>query len=304
MDKSKEYFWQYKDLKKRIEVILSDYRKNVDYYYSDLYVSSPDYFPIYKSAKVEYVYLPNNPTWSGIAYYIGENGNSSVDSIDELKLPKDYVQTYTNITDEKLGELVAEYFDIGKLYKGPILMPNINVLTFTNDGSLGSSFASEDAERWTKDSKRPISFATNKHQNIPIPSSIKAYRSLIESITDEEFGSEIKEAYSCYNNKEFLACSLVLSRALECICILLLNTKNKEIYLRMNANQRTLNGLGNALFKNQLISDYELYKLKASINYRNSVNHETSGTEFYQAINHIFDGIRLIANKILNSSDN
>ena len=33
MDEDKEYFWQYKDLKKRIAVILSDYRKNVDYYY-------------------------------------------------------------------------------------------------------------------------------------------------------------------------------------------------------------------------------------------------------------------------------
>lgn len=43
MDKEKDYFWQYADIKKRIKVILSDYRKTVDYYYTDLRISNPEY---------------------------------------------------------------------------------------------------------------------------------------------------------------------------------------------------------------------------------------------------------------------
>lgn len=303
VDNDKEYFWQYKDLEKRIEKILKDYRKTVDYYYSDVNVSNPEYFPIYHSAKVNYVELSNNPSWSGIAFYLGPNNDSNNDSIVKLSLPKNYVQTHTNVSDNELGQLVAKHFNIKELYKDPILMPKINVLAFTNDSSLGESFASEDAERWVKDSKTKIAFHDNKHQNIPIPSSIKAYRSLTESISNDEFVSEINEAYSCYRNKELLACSLVLTRALECISILLLNSKDPAIYLNMKPSQQTLSGIGNALFKHQLINSYELNKLKASINYRNSVNHQTKITEIRQVINHIFDGIRLIADKILNSSN-
>lgn len=303
MDNEKEYLWQYKDLKKRIQRILTNYRNTVDYYYSDINTSNPEYFPMYHSAKVKYITFHGNPMWSGIAFYFGKNEESDNDSIIKLDLPKDYIQTHANVSDDQIGELVAQYLKIDGLYKEPILMPKISTLAFTNDGTLGESFANEDAKRWKRDSKNIISFNTKQYQNITIPSSISAYRSLTESISDDEFVAEINEAFSCYKNKEYLACSLVLSRALECICILLLNSEDENIYRSMQPSQQTLNGFGNALFRNHLINNYELNYLKASINYRNSVNHQTPIVEIRQIINHIFDGIRLIANKILNSSD-
>lgn len=251
-----------------------------------------------------YVELPDNPTWSGIAYYIGPNKKENSDSIIQLKLPQNYVQTHTNVKDIELGKLIAKYFKLNDLYKDPVLMPKINVLAFTNDGSMGASMASEDARQWVKDSSTNISFNNTDHQNTPVPASITAYRTLTESIKDKEFVSEIQEAFSCYFHEEFLACALVLSRSLECICILLLNTKDENIYLNMDIGQQTLNGLINALFRNNLIDGYERSILKAAASYRNSVNHQTPVTEFHKVINNIFDGIRLVANKILNSHNN
>ncbi|MEK1356145.1 hypothetical protein HCY81_01770 [Limosilactobacillus fermentum] len=136
MDKVKEYFWQYKDLKKRIEVILKNYRATVDYYYSDLKDSNPDYFKMYNSAKVWFVAFHNNPTWSGVAFYFGANEKSE-DEIKEVDLPVDYISSYSNIPDDKIGSLIAKKLHIlDILYKEPIMMPKVNILAFTNDGLL------------------------------------------------------------------------------------------------------------------------------------------------------------------------
>ena len=152
MDKVKEYFWQYKDLKKRIEVILKNYRATVDYYYSDLKDSNPDYFKMYNSAKVGFVAFHNNPTWSGVAFYFGANEKSE-DEIKEVDLPVDYISSYSNIPDDKIGSLIAKKLHIlDILYKEPIMMPKVNILAFTNDGSLGQSFANEEAKKWKNDS--------------------------------------------------------------------------------------------------------------------------------------------------------
>ena len=259
MDKVKEYFWQYKDLKKRIEVILKNYRATVDYYYSDLKDSNPDYFKMYNSAKVRFVAFHNNPTWSGVAFYFGANEKSE-DEIKEVDLPVDYISSYSNIPDDKIGSLIAKKLHIlDILYKEPIMMPKVNILAFTNDGSLGQSFANEEAKKWKNDSITSIDDGRINEglPNIELPASISAYRSLLDNIDNAELSFEVEEAVSCYKSKEYLACALVLSRALEWSCKLLLDTEDPEIYSGLPAGSRSLNSLANRLESHHLIDSYE-----------------------------------------------
>ncbi|WP_296112963.1 hypothetical protein [uncultured Limosilactobacillus sp.] len=306
MDKGKEYFWQYKDLKKRIEVILKNYRATVDYYYSDLKDSNPNYFKMYNSAKVRFVVFHNNPTWSGVAFYFGANEKPE-DEIKEVDLPVDYISSYSNIPGNKIGNLIAKKLHIlDSLYKEPIMMPKVNILAFTNDGSLGQSFANEEAKNWKNDSTTSIDDGRiNEDQfvapNIELPASILAYRSLLDNIDNDELSFEVEEAVSCYKHKEYLACALVLSRALEWSCKLLLDTEDPEIYSGLPAGSRSLNSLANQLESHRLIDSYEHNQLKASIDYRNSIAHATPITQIRNIIQHIFEGIHLIVQKIIDS---
>lgn len=309
MDNDKEYFWQYKDLKKRIEAILKNYRASIDYYYSDLKDANPDYFKMYDSARVKFAVFQGNPTWSGVAFYFGANDKNK-DDIEEISLPDDFVSSYSNIPDSKLGNLIAKKLNfLGNLYKEPIMMPHINVLTFTNDGLLGQSFASEEAEKWKNNSTTAIDNNQLREEllsvpSIELPASISAYRSLLDNIDDSELSFEIKEAVSCYKNKEYLASALVLSRALEWSCKLLLDTANSELYSSLPTSGRSLNALANQLESHHLINSYEHNQLKASIDYRNSIAHATPVTQIRNIIQHIFEGINLIIQKTIDSRNN
>nr|DAO41541.1 MAG TPA: hypothetical protein [Caudoviricetes sp.] len=309
MDNDKEYFWQYKDLKKRIKIILKNYRESIDYYYSDLKDANPDYFKMYDSAKVKFVVFHGNPNWSGVAFYFGAN-NKDTDEIEEISLSTDFVNSYSNIPDDKLGNLIAKKLNfLDDLYKEPIMMPHVNILAFTNDGLLGQSFASEEAQKWKDDSSTTIGSsqlhkATSNVPTIELPASLSAYRSLLDNIDDEELSYEISEAVSCYKNEEYLASALVLSRALEWSCKLLLDTADPEIYSNLPASNRSLNSLANQLESHQLINSYEHNQLKASIDYRNSIAHATPITQIRNIVQHIFEGISLIIQKIIDSRNN
>ena len=303
VDNDKEYFWQYKDLKKRIAVILSDYRKNVDYYYSDLHSSNPEYFPIYNTAWVKYVELPDDPSDSGIAFYLGPSKTHN-DLIEKVSLPNDFVQTYSNKSTQDLVRKIAEKseIDLRGLYKEPVLMPHINQLSFYYDAGIGSSFASADAKKWNDDTEKLIAQVYPK-RGFSLPASISAYRSLIDQIDDDEFRFEIKEAFDCYKNENYLACALVLCRALEWSCKLLLDKADSNIYTCLSTNNRTLNVLANKLEEQGLINSFEHSQLKAAIDYRNSIAHATPITQVKNCIQRIFDGIRLTSEKIINLHD-
>lgn len=300
----KEYFWQYADLKKRIEEILKDYRKNVDYFFSDLYDSNPDYFPIYKSAKVLYLEFKNDPTTSGVAFYCGP-GESNKDIIKKINISQEFIETHTNRTSQELVRTIAKKakIDLHSLYKEPILMPRIGEPSFHNDRGIGESFASGDAKIWKDDTEKFISNAY-PDRDFGLPSSIKKYSSLTEAINDKEITFEIKEAFSCYQHKEYLACAMVLCRALEWSCKLLLDTCDPTIYSSLSIQDRTLNTLANKLESNNLINSYEHAQLKASIDYRNSIAHATPITQIKSNIQHIFSGIKLISQKIIEAVNN
>lgn len=303
MDNDKEYFWQYKDMVKRIKTILTDYRANVDYFYSDLYDSNPDYFPIYKSAKVLYLPFENNPVNSGVAFYCGPSADSK-DHIDRLNISQEFIETQTNRSDQEIIRVIADKagINIHSLYKEPIIMPKLGQFSYFNDKGIGYSFASGDANIWNDDTEAFISSMYPKRK-LKLPSSISNYRPLIEAVDDDEFSFEIHEAFSCFNHKEYLACAMVLCRALELSCKLLLDTADPEIYSQLSTNDRSLNSLANKLESNNLINSYEHCQLKAAIDYRNSIAHATPITEIRNIIQQIFNGIRLIAQKLIDSEN-
>lgn len=183
------------------------------------------------------------------------------------------------------------------------MMPKVNILAFTNDGSLGQSFANEEAKKWKNDSITSIDDGRINEglPNIELPASISAYRSLLDNIDNAELSFEVEEAVSCYKSKEYLACALVLSRALEWSCKLLLDTEDPEIYSGLPAGSRSLNSLANRLESHHLIDSYEHNQLKASIDYRNSIAHATPITQIRNIVQHIFEGIHLIVQKIIDS---
>lgn len=304
MNNDKEYFWQYKDLKKRIETILKDYRDNVDYFFSDLYDSNPEYFPLYESAKVLYLPFEKDPTSSGVAFYCGPGVNGK-DVIQKINLSQEFIQTHTNRSSQDLVSIIAEKakIDLRSLYKEPILMPKMGELSFHNDKGIGSSFASSDAKQWKDDTEKLISYAYPK-RDFELPSSISKYQTLIDTINDDEFSFEIKEAFHCFQHREYLACALVLGHTLEYSCKLLLDEVDPQIYVSIPTINRTLNPLANKLESKQLISDFEHNQLKAAIDYRNSIAHSSSITETRNAIQRIFEGIKLIAQKIENLRNN
>ena len=67
------------------------------------------------------------------------------------------------------------------------------------------------------------------------------------------------------------------------------------------AGRRSLNSLANQLESHRLIDSYEHNQLKASIDYRNSIAHATPITQIRNIIQHIFEGIHLIVQKIIDS---
>lgn len=304
MDDDKEYLWQYKDLGKRIKEILKDYRANVDYFYSDLYDSNPDYFPIYKSAKVLYLPFKNDPSTSGVAFYCGAGSNGD-DEIEEINIPQRFIETHTNRSSQDLIRIIAEKagINIHDLYKAPVLMPKLGQLSYENDKGMGYSFASGDAKEWNDDTEKFISYAYPK-KNLKLPSSISKYHTLIDAVNDKEFSFEIEEAFNCFKHEEYLACAMVLCRSLELACKLLLDSFDPEIYINLPANSRTLNPLANKLEANHLINNYEHNLLKAAIDYRNSVAHATPITEVRNSVQQIFNGIRLIAQKLIDFKNN
>ena len=269
-----------------------------------MYSSNPEYFPIYKTAWVKYVELPDDPSNSGIAFYLGSSKTES-DLIEKISLPNDFVQTYSNKTTQDLVRKITEKvkIDLSSLYKEPILMPHINQLSFHYDAGIGSSFASDDAKRWNDDTEKLIENAYPQ-KDFPLPASISAYKSLTDQISDDEFNFEIKEAFECYKNKNYLACAMVLCRALEWSCKLLLDEADSNIYTSLSTNSRTLNVLANKLEEQGLINSFEHNQLKAAIDYRNSIAHATPITQVRNCIQRIFEGIRLISEKIVNLHNN
>lgn len=304
MDDDKEYRWQYKDLGKRIKEILKDYRANVDYFYSDLYDSNPDYFPIYKSAKVLYLPFKNDPSTSGVAFYCGAGSNGD-DEIEEINIPQRFIETHTNRSSQDLIRIIAEKagINIHDLYKAPVLMPKLGQLSYENDKGMGYSFASGDAKEWNDDAERFISYAYPK-KNLKLPSSISKYHTLIDAINDKELSFEIEEAFNCFKHEEYLACALVLGRALEYTCKLLLDQADSKIYASIPTANRTLNTLANKLESENLIDSFEHNALKAAILYRNSIAHATPVTKIKNVIQQIFAGIKLLAQKIKDIRNN
>lgn len=300
MDDDKEYFWQYKDLGKRIKEILKDYRANVDYFYSDLYDSNPDYFPIYKSAKVLYLPFKNDPSMSGVAFYCGTGSNGN-DEIKKIDIPQEFIETHTNRSSQDLVRIIAKKagINIHDLYKAPVLMPKLGQLSYENDKGMGYSFASGDAKEWNDDTEKFISYAYPK-KKLKLPPSISKYHTLIDTINDKEFSFEIKEAFNCFKHEEYLACALVLGRTLEYTCKLLLDQADPEIYASIPITNRTLNPLANKLESKELINNFEHNSLKAAIAYRNSIAHATPVTKMRNVIQQIFAGIELLAQKIEN----
>lgn len=301
MDDDKEYLFYFKDIKKRFEVIWQDYRENVDLYYSDIYKTNPEYFPLYRGMKVKYILLPKG-TVKAIAYY--ESGTKNGVKIEHLNLPSDFFETSTNRSLNDLSAAILKELQINishYYFNEPVFMSKMtDVASYDADGGWGPYFAQRDAQKYLHDDHTNLELIKpdiEPEQKIKLPNTISKYRPLLDVIDDSEFAFELQQAYSCYKSQLFLASALVVGRLLETTCQLLIKKHNENDFFNIRSQNRTIGTFADTLEKQHVLNSSEKNDLIAAAMYRNTVAHSTKGTDFQIKIQEMFRMLTILVEK-------
>lgn len=300
MEDSKQFLWRYYDIEKRMEEIHKKYKELVDIFFGDVIDKNIGYFPYYDGFSYSYADLDIS-IYRGLIYihdnHVGMKPN-------KIPITKEDVIKRTDRSFEKLSIYIKESY-----INDPIIfefqMLNLSDLANAHsDDAIAHYFFETHADIYSIDRKtsieRNIDLLPESANNLP--ASLRKYTSLLETINDKDFKDHINEAYDCFMSNKRLATSLLLGRALELMCRLILNKYDKSIIKKLPDPKRTLGNLINQLEKNDLIDEYTKHSIKAAAEHRNSIMHSIKIEEYNSIIQTLFDVIVKLADIYKSSS--
>lgn len=126
--------------------------------------------------------------------------------------------------------------------------------------------------------------------------AIETFLIKLKKVNDKDFETHIVEAYDCFMSEKRLATSLLLGRALELMCRLILNKFDKDIIKQTPDYKRNIRTFLNEMENNDLIEEHLKHSVKAAIEHRNSIMHGIKIEEYNSIIQTLFDEIAKLSN--------
>ncbi|MCU5337948.1 Uncharacterized protein BCZB5J_06493 [Bacillus cereus] len=301
MAKEKLYFSVYKNIEDRLEYIWKSYKEKVNLYYQDIYELHNEYFRLYSGIKFIYVPIEFDDL-IGIAYVMKGSYEGLV--IEERELPKDFFSSSIGreqtVIVNKITEIVGIKED--ELYsKEPLSLSNLTTLRFdSSDYGTGQYFAQQEYELFNKDRHENIGYHTKDFISVPdLPISISKYGPLLDKVNDDNFKSELHEAFLCFKNELFLSSALVVGRLIEtALKLLIIKSLGKEKFYNIPSNKRVIGKFTDVLEENEIINGSEKNSIISAAMIRNSISHSTGKTDFKAKIHIMFSELVMICEKI------
>lgn len=301
MEESKIYLWRYYDIEQRMNEIHKKYKELVDVFFGDIVNKNGGYFPYYNGFQYSYADLDIS-FYRGLIYIHGSsNGMSPI----KLPLTRENVIKRTERSFDELNEYIKNNF-IKNLVVFEFQMLHVSDLANAHsDDAIAHYLFETHADKYSTDRNTSIGRAVNllPESANNLPASLKKYTKLLENVDDEEFKNHILEAYECYISDKKLATSLLLGRALELICRLILNKYDKKIIKEIPDNKRSIGNFLNKMEYYELIEEHLKHSVKAASEHRNSIMHSIKIEEYNSIIQTLFDEIVKLSN-VFKSLDN
>ncbi len=301
MEESKIYLWRYYDIEQRMNEIHKKYKELVDVFFGDIVNKNGGYFPYYNGFQYSYADLDIS-FYRGLIYIHGSsNGMSPI----KLPLTRENVIKRTERSFDELNEYIKNNF-IKNLVVFEFQMLHVSDLANAHsDDAIAHYLFETHADKYSTDRNTSIGRAVNllPESANNLPASLKKYTKLLENVDDEEFKNHILEAYECYISDKKLATSLLLGRALELMCRLILNKYDKKIIKEIPDNKRSIGNFLNKMEYYELIEEHLKHSVKAASEHRNSIMHSIKIEEYNSIIQTLFDEIVKLSN-VFKSLDN
>lgn len=289
MNREKQYLWRYIDIEKRMNEIHRKYKELVDTFFADYLDRNTNYFPFYNGIYYSYIGLKGS-IFKGIIYIHSSNEGMKANKVD---LEPGEILKRTNRNVDEVENFVLKYFNLpDSIFKFQMLSVG-DLASFNSDDAIASYWFDTHARKVTKDVNESIVDSEDllfKYSN-DLPASLRKYTSLLDKVDDEDFKAHIKEAYECFISDKKLATSLLLGRALELMCRLILNAKDRDIIKNIPSHKRTINNLLNSMVDNDVIEEQLLHSVKGAAEHRNAIMHSIKISEYNSIIQILFDEI-------------
>jgi uncharacterized protein YutE (UPF0331/DUF86 family) len=290
----KEYFWRYTDIENRMNEIHRKYKELVDTFFADYLERHPYYFPFYNGINYSYVDLEGS-IFKGIVYI---HSSCAKMQANKIELKPDEILKRTNRNANEVERYVLENYNLSKSICTFQMLSVGDLASFNSDDAMALNWFNDHAKKVTNDANKPIIESENllfKYSS-DLPASLRKYTTLLEKVDDEDFKAHIKEAYECFMSEKKLATSLLLGRALELMCRLILNMENKNLIKEIPSYNRSLGKLIDKLESNNIIDEQLMHSVKSAAEHRNSVMHSIKITEYNSIIQTLFDEIVKLSN--------
>lgn len=289
MNREKQYLWRYIDIEKRMNEIHRKYKELVDTFFADYLDRNTNYFPFYNGIYYSYIGLKGS-IFKGIIYIHSSNEGMKANKVD---LEPGEILKRTNRNVDEVENFVLKYFNLpDSIFKFQMLSVG-DLASFNSDDAIASYWFDTHTRKVTKDVNESIVDSEDllfKYSN-DLPASLRKYTSLLDKVDDEDFKAHIKEAYECFISDKKLATSLLLGRALELMCRLILNAKDRDIIKNIPSHKRTINNLLNSMVDNDVIEEQLLHSVKGAAEHRNAIMHSIKISEYNSIIQILFDEI-------------
>lgn len=302
MKQDKSYLWRYYDIEHRMNEIHKKYKELVDVFFGDVVNKNGGYFPFYNGFSYSYADLDIS-FYRGLIYI---HGSSDGLVPNKLSVTREEVLKRTERSYEELNEYIKNNFVEESVLLEFQMLHVSDLANADSDDAIAHYLFETHTDRYSTDRNtsigKPIDLLPESANNLP--ASLKKYTKLLENVDDEEFKNHILEAYECYISDKRLATALLLGRALELMCRLILNMHDKKIIKEIKSYKRTIGNLLDEMEYYDLIEEHLKHSVKAASEYRNSIMHSIKIEEYNSIIQTLFDEIVKLSNvfKSLKSS--
>ncbi|MDU0439373.1 hypothetical protein [Staphylococcus haemolyticus] len=294
MEESKNYLWRYYDIEQRMSGIHKKYKELVDVFFGDVVNKNSGYFPFYNGFIYSYADLDIS-FYRGLIYIHG-----SSDGMTPIKLPvtrEDVLKRTERSFDEVNEHLKNNFVKDVVLFEFQMLHVS-DLANAHSDDAITHYLFEKHADKYSTDRNtsigRPVNLLPESASNLP--ATLQKYTKLLENVNDEEFKNHILEAYECYISDKRLATSLLLGRALELMCRLILNKYDTNIIKGMSDHKRSIGNFLNQMEYHDLIEEHLKHSVKAASEHRNSIMHSIKIEEYNSIIQTLFDVIVKLSN--------
>ncbi|HDZ7801064.1 TPA: hypothetical protein SJA95_000284 [Staphylococcus aureus] len=290
----KQYLWRYNDIEKRMNELHKKYKELVDIFFGDVIDKNTGYFPFYSGIKYSYADL-NISFYRGLIYI---HGGSEGMQAKKINISVDDVLKRTERSFEKLSEYIKSTFIFEKVIHDFQMFNLSDLASIYNDDAIAHYYFETHSDLYLSDKstkiyRTPNSLLENAND---LPASLRKYTQLLETVNDKDFETHIVEVYDCFMSEKRLATSLLLGRALELMCRLILNKFDKDIIKQTPDYKRNIRTFLNEMENNDLIEEHLKHSVKAAIEHRNSIMHGIKIEEYNSIIQTLFDEIAKLSN--------